>query len=96
MNRQADLAGIAKAGNAVYRTSLVDYQSVKSWSIFKNSRDTVNRDNVNSFRDEFISRYKLDKEVMKMPDLIEETYSYRVYLDDADAIEYQSIIDGAN
>jgi len=47
MNRQADLAGITKAGNAVSRTSLVDYQSVKSWSVFKNSRDTVNRDNVN-------------------------------------------------
>jgi len=96
MNRPADLAGIAKAGNAVSRTSLVDYQSVKSWSICKNSRDTVNRDNVNSFRAEFISRYKLDKALMKMPVLIEETYSYRVYLDDADAIEYQSIVDGAN
>jgi len=33
---------------------------------------------------------------MKMPDLIEETYSYRIYLDDANAIEYQSIVDGAN
>jgi len=31
-----------------------------------------------------------------MPDLIEETYSYRIYLDDANAIEYQSIVDGAN
>lgn len=96
MNRPADLAGIAKAGNAVSRTSLVDYQSVKSWSVFKNSRDTVNRDNVNAFRNEFISRYKLDKAVLKMPDLIEETFSYRIYLNDADAIEYQSIIDGAN
>ena len=96
MNRPADLAGIAKAGNAVSRISQVDYQSVKVWSVYKNSRDTVNRQNVDAFRKEFICRHKLDASHMQMPTLIEETCAYKVYLNDANAIEYQNIIDGAN
>jgi len=69
VNKPSDMAGIAKAGNAVSQMPNIDYQSVKSWVIPKASRDTVNRENVRLFRDEFVDRHKLDVRKMMLPSI---------------------------
>lgn len=95
VNKPSDLAGIAKAGNAVSHMPNIDYQSVKTWVMPRASRDTVNRENVRLFRDEFVDRHKLDVGKMLLPAIVHESVNYRIFLKKQDAEEYMDIIETA-
>jgi len=92
MNRPSDIAGIAKAGNAVSVHREVDYQSMKSWTVKGSSTTSVNTDTVDKWRNEFVDRYAMETQNMKLPALEHVPVQFDVFFNNKEFDEYKEIL----
>jgi len=92
MNKPSDIAGIAKAGNAISLDREVNYQSLKSWSIKGISTISVNTKTVDKWRNEFVDRYTMETHNMNLPTLEHVSVHFDVFFNSKEFNEYQEIL----
>ena len=91
MNKPADIAGIAKAGNAISLDREMNYQSLKSWTIKGNSTTSVNTQTVEKWKNEFVDRYTMETHNMKLPTLEHVSVHFDVNFNTNEFKEYEEI-----
>jgi hypothetical protein len=96
LNKPSDIAGIAKAGNAISVEHDLHYQNVKSWRIKQSSTTTVNTDTVVKWRDEFVDRYEMQNEDMQLPLLEHVPVHFDALFNFEEYKEYEAILNEAN